>query len=46
MLYKCINCGKEVDLDLKAAKKVQCAYCGYRILEKIRPPVVKRVQAM
>ncbi|MBI4021579.1 MAG: DNA-directed RNA polymerase subunit P [Candidatus Aenigmarchaeota archaeon] len=46
MSYQCLNCGKQVDLDLKAAKKIQCSYCGYRILEKLRPPVAKRLSAV
>ena len=46
MFYHCINCGKQVDIELKSAKKVQCSYCGYRILEKLRPPVVKKAQAV
>ena len=44
-MYKCINCGKDVEIDLKAARKVQCTYCGYRILTKVRPPVAKTVMA-
>ncbi len=45
MLYKCLNCGKEVDIDLKSAKKIICNFCGYRILSKNRPTVPKRVLA-
>ena len=44
-MYKCLNCGKDVDIILEKAKKVICPYCGYRILEKKRPKVLKRVQA-
>ena len=43
--YKCLNCGKEVEIDLQKAKKIICPYCGYRILEKKRPTVNKRVVA-
>jgi DNA-directed RNA polymerase subunit RPC12/RpoP len=43
-MYKCINCGKNVDIELEKAKKVICPYCGYRILEKKRPPVLKAVK--
>ncbi len=43
--YKCLNCGKEVDVDLQKAKKIICPYCGYRILEKKRPTFAKRVAA-
>jgi DNA-directed RNA polymerase subunit RPC12/RpoP len=45
IMYKCLNCGKDVDIDLDKSKKIQCPYCGYRILEKKRPPVIKRVKA-
>lgn len=43
--YKCLSCGKDVDIDLQKAKKIICPYCGYRILEKKRPPVTRRVTA-
>ena len=43
--YKCLNCGKGVDVDLQKAKKIIFTYCGYRILEKKRPSVAKRVNA-
>jgi DNA-directed RNA polymerase subunit RPC12/RpoP len=43
--YKCLNCGKDVDVDLQKAKKIICPYCGYRILEKKRPTVTRRVMA-
>jgi len=43
--YKCLNCGKDVDIDLQKAKKVICPYCGYRIIEKNRPTAMKRVIA-
>ncbi len=42
-MYKCLNCGKEVRLELKTAKKIICPYCGYRIIRKDRPKVVKKV---
>jgi len=41
-MYKCIKCGKLIP---KIEEKVICPYCGYRILIKVRPEVVKRVQA-
>ena len=43
--YKCLSCGKDVDVNLQNAKKIICPYCGYRILEKKRPTVTKRVTA-
>jgi len=44
-MYKCLNCGRNVEVDLTREKKIICPYCGYRILEKGRPPVAKRVKA-
>jgi DNA-directed RNA polymerase subunit RPC12/RpoP len=44
-MYKCINCEKEVELDIKTAKRIICPYCGHRIFKKTRAKVVKRVQA-
>ncbi|MDO5821856.1 MULTISPECIES: DNA-directed RNA polymerase subunit P [Methanosphaera] len=38
-MYKCIHCGKEVDIKTYAESK--CPYCRYRILFK-EVPVVKR----
>ncbi|MEM0372411.1 MAG: DNA-directed RNA polymerase subunit P [archaeon] len=40
MAWKCFSCGKIVE-DIKSVK---CPYCGYRILSKERPPVVKKVK--
>jgi DNA-directed RNA polymerase subunit RPC12/RpoP len=42
-MYKCLNCGKDVKIELRTAKKIICPYCGYRILSKTRPKVVKKV---
>jgi DNA-directed RNA polymerase subunit P len=45
-MYKCLNCGKNVEVNLKTAKKVICPHCGYRILVKARPKVVRKVKAV
>jgi DNA-directed RNA polymerase subunit RPC12/RpoP len=44
-MYKCLNCGKEVDVTLSKARKIQCPYCGYRILRKTRPKLTKMVKS-
>lgn len=44
-MHKCVSCGREVKIDLKTAKKIICPSCGYRILEKERPKVIKKVMA-
>jgi DNA-directed RNA polymerase subunit RPC12/RpoP len=36
------KCGKKVD----SIDVIKCPYCGYRILQKERPPVVKKVKAI
>ncbi|MCD6482690.1 MAG: DNA-directed RNA polymerase subunit P [Candidatus Aenigmarchaeota archaeon] len=41
-MYKCLICKKEIP---KIEGKVICPYCGSRILVKVRPKVIKRVQA-
>jgi len=45
--YECVKCGAKVaseELELRGGG-VKCTICGYRVLKKIRPPVVKRVIA-
>lgn len=41
MGWKCYNCKKVV----KEPHTVKCPYCGYRILYKERPSVVRKVKA-
>jgi len=46
IVYECVKCGAKVsleELELRGGG-VKCTYCGYRVLKKIRPPVVKRVK--
>ncbi|MDK2795007.1 MAG: DNA-directed polymerase subunit [Archaeoglobaceae archaeon] len=46
MSYICAICGAEVDIDPEK-KRVQCTFCGNRILKKPRPPAKKkRVKAI
>jgi len=45
--YECVKCGAIVaseELELRGGG-IKCAYCGYRVLKKIRPPIVKRIKA-
>jgi DNA-directed RNA polymerase subunit RPC12/RpoP len=44
MAWKCLNpqCRKKID-DITAIK---CPYCGYRIFQKERPPIVKKAKAI
>ena len=45
LVYECVRCSAKVlteELDLRGGG-IKCTFCGYRVLKKIRPPVVKRV---
>jgi DNA-directed RNA polymerase subunit RPC12/RpoP len=47
IVYECVRCGARVpseELDLRGGE-TKCIICGYRILKKVKPPVVKRVPA-
>lgn len=47
IVYECLRCGAKVpseELELRGGE-IKCIICGYRVLKKIRPPVVKRVSA-
>jgi DNA-directed RNA polymerase subunit RPC12/RpoP len=47
IVYECMRCGAPVpieELELRGGE-TKCIICGYRILKKKKPPVVKRVQA-
>ncbi len=47
IVYECMRCGSKVpseELELRGGE-TKCTVCGYRILKKVKPPVVKRVQA-
>jgi len=41
-MYKCMGCKKAV---AKIEDKIRCPYCGYRIFAKVRPAILKKVQA-
>ncbi|RLI30507.1 DNA-directed RNA polymerase subunit P [Candidatus Bathyarchaeota archaeon] len=44
--YQCIRCNKKFTYDeLSMMPELKCPKCGYRILKKIRPPVVKHIKA-
>ena len=47
IVYECVRCGAKVsfnELELRGGG-IKCTFCGYRVLKKIRPPLVKRVSA-
>jgi len=48
LVYECIRCGAKVfteELEHRGGG-IKCTVCGFRVLKKIRPPVVKRVKAV
>jgi len=47
LVYECVRCGAKVETDELELRGggVKCTICGYRVLKKLRPPVVKRVHA-
>jgi len=47
IVYECVRCGAKVpaeELELRGGE-TKCIVCGYRILKKVKPPVVKRIPA-
>jgi DNA-directed RNA polymerase subunit P len=44
--YVCIKCGEAIPYKhIAASPEIKCPNCGYRVLKKIRPPIVKVVKA-
>jgi DNA-directed RNA polymerase subunit RPC12/RpoP len=47
IVYECVRCGARVpseELEMRGGD-TKCIICGYRILKKVKPPVVKRIQS-
>ncbi len=46
ILYQCMRCKKISTYDeIMSMPEFKCPGCGYRILKKTRPPIVKHVKA-
>ena len=46
VVYECVRCGSKVTADeLSQLPEIKCI-CGYRVLKKARPPVVKQVKSI
>ena len=44
--YECIHCGTKVTSEeLSQLPEIKCI-CGYRILKKTRPPIVKQIKSI
>jgi len=45
--YECMSCSERISAQQMAmTPEIKCPFCGYRVLKKVRPPVVKRVKAV
>jgi len=46
-LYECLKCGNVADgAEFELRQKIACPVCGYRVLRKVRNPVVRRLKAV
>jgi DNA-directed RNA polymerase subunit P len=44
--YECIRCGTRItDRELAEYPEIKCI-CGYRVLKKVRPGIVKQLKAI
>ncbi|MEM3693422.1 MAG: hypothetical protein QXI39_05325 [Candidatus Bathyarchaeia archaeon] len=44
--YICMKCGETIPYKhIVTSPEIKCPNCGYRVLKKMRPPVVKVVKA-
>ena len=46
VLYSCLRCDTKVSVsELSRLPEIKCI-CGFRVFTKVRPPIVKTVQAL
>lgn len=46
VIYKCLRCGTNVtNTELSRLPEIKCI-CGFRVFNKVRPPIVKSVQTI
>jgi DNA-directed RNA polymerase subunit P len=46
VIYKCLRCGTSVtNTELSRLPEIKCI-CGFRVFTKVRPPIVKTLQAI
>lgn len=46
VVYSCLRCGTQVSQsELSRLPEIKCI-CGFRVFNKLRPPVVKTVKAL
>lgn len=48
VLYECLRCGARMSLANLEERggSVKCIMCSYRVLKKVKAPIVKRVKAI
>ncbi|MCD6529537.1 DNA-directed RNA polymerase subunit P [Candidatus Bathyarchaeota archaeon] len=47
IVYQCVRCGAYVtyeEIELRGGG-IKCTRCNYRVLKKVRPPIVKHLKA-
>jgi len=46
IIYECLSCSAKVTVEqLSVTPEIKCPICGYRVLKKVRPPIVRHVKA-
>lgn len=46
IMYECLRCGQRFNGDEIAYRHdLKCPDCGFRVIKKVKPPVVKRIRA-
>lgn len=46
VIYKCLRCGTNVtNTELTRLPEIKCI-CGFRVFTKVRPPIVKTINAV
>lgn len=45
VVFECMSCKAHISSEqLATTPEVKCPNCGYRVLKKVRPPVVKSIR--
>jgi DNA-directed RNA polymerase subunit RPC12/RpoP len=45
VVYECVRCGtRQTWEELSNLPEIRCINCGYTVLKKVRPPVVKHIE--
>jgi DNA-directed RNA polymerase subunit RPC12/RpoP len=43
--YECISCKAKISAEvLLLSPEIKCPMCGYRVLRKVRPPIVTKLK--